>query len=494
MLGTLAVIGQLAGAGMNIYQGYQQKKDGETLAEQGREDMLKTAGPTDELLSSVDEQKRLVTRSGDLAQERMDMSVTGLLDALASGDPAALQGMQGFGSNLAKTSQDVGLKTATAIAQANQPAVDAAESAMDVSRNLAQLDLQSGTAAFNQGQQTINEGIGAVVNMPMDMASLQTANPDAYSNLFGEKGLKTKRKEKDVLLELAMGGLVYGGTGISGRSFRDIVSESNAPGASQDQLEEEEGGYMGSSFESKEEAQAALDGMSEKERAKYERQAKRELRKNKRIAKRKGYDVTGYEEDESVYADETEGETADESKGKWAQRLEQALGKDKSWARIVDKLKKEDAEIGKRGLVTNEPTSEGLNEEIKMLQLQLEKEKVQKELSEYAMGGVVDQIIGAGGSFVTPGVEDHDKQEYNIEDANTGEVVAKTTGDETHMVNEDGTLTVMNSEQTDSIHDAFKDVDVDMVLKALQKNPQKGSVRDLLSALNKVFSQKQFKS
>ena len=126
--------------------------------------------------------------------------------------------------------------------------------------------------------------------------------------------------------------------------------------------------------------------------------------------------------------------------------------------------------------------------------MQVEKEKVQKELSRYARGGVVDQIIGAGGSFVTPGVEDHDKQEYNIEDANTGEVVAKTTGDETHMVNEDGTLTVMNSEQTDSIHDAFKDVDVDMVLKALQKNPQKKSVRELLTALNKVFSQKQFKS
>jgi len=426
MLGTLAVIGQLAGAGMNIYQGYQQKKDGETLAKEGREDMLATAGATDELLSSVDEQKRLVTRSGDLAQERMDMSVTGLLDALASGDPAAFQGMQGFGSNLAKTSQDVGLKTATAIAQANQPAVDAAEQAMDVSRGLAQYDLEQGTAAFNQGQQTINEGIGAITNMPMDMASLQTANPDAYSNLFGEKGLKTKRTEKDVLLELAMGGVVYGGTGISGRSFKDIVSESEAPGASQDQLEEEEGGYMGSSFESKEEAQAVLDGMSEKERAKYERQAKRELRKNKRIAKRKGYDVTGYEEDESVYAD------------------------------LLPLL---------TGIGTN-----------------------------YARGGVVDQIIGAGGSFVTPGVEDHDKQEYNIEDANTGEVVAKTTGDETHMVNEDGTLTVMNSEQTDSIHDAFKDVDVDMVLKALQKNPQKGSVRDLLSALNKVFSQKQFKS
>ena len=110
------------------------------------------------------------------------------------------------------------------------------------------------------------------------------------------------------------------------------------------------------------------------------------------------------------------------------------------------------------------------------------------------MGGTVDKILGPGESFKTGGKEDHDAQEYNIEDAKTGEVVAKTTGQETHMVNEDGTLTVMNSEQTESIHDAFKDVDVDMVLKALKGNPQKSQVRELLSALNKVYSQKQFQS
>ena len=104
------------------------------------------------------------------------------------------------------------------------------------------------------------------------------------------------------------------------------------------------------------------------------------------------------------------------------------------------------------------------------------------------------QLLRPGQSFKTGGKEDHDAQEYNIEDAKTGEVVAKTTGQETHMVNEDGTLTVMNSEQTESIHDAFKDVDVDMVLKALKGNPQKSQVRELLSALNKVYRQKQFQS
>tara|TARA_R100000353_G_scaffold26387_1_gene22371 strand:- start:1868 stop:2497 length:630 start_codon:yes stop_codon:yes gene_type:complete len=109
-------------------------------------------------------------------------------------------------------------------------------------------------------------------------------------------------------------------------------------------------------------------------------------------------------------------------------------------------------------------------------------------------GNTLSQILRPGESFKTGGKEDHDAQEYNIEDAKTGEVVAKTTGQETHMVNEDGTLTVMNSEQTESIHDAFKDVDVDMVLKALKGNPQKSQVRELLSALNKVYSQKQFQS
>ena len=109
-------------------------------------------------------------------------------------------------------------------------------------------------------------------------------------------------------------------------------------------------------------------------------------------------------------------------------------------------------------------------------------------------GNTLSQLLRPGQSFKTGGKEDHDAQEYNIEDAKTGEVVAKTTGQETHMVNEDGTLTVMNSEQTESIHDAFKDGDVDMVLKALKGNPQKSQVRELLSALNKVYRQKQFQS
>lgn len=109
-------------------------------------------------------------------------------------------------------------------------------------------------------------------------------------------------------------------------------------------------------------------------------------------------------------------------------------------------------------------------------------------------GDTLSQLLRPGQSFKSGGKEDHDVQEYDISDAKTGEVVAKTTGQEDHMVNEDGTITVMNSDQNESIHDAFKDVDVEMVLKALEKNPQKGNIRQLLTALNKVFSQKQFQS
>ena len=36
-LGTLAVLGQLAGAGLNYFQGRQQRNEGETLAQEGRD-------------------------------------------------------------------------------------------------------------------------------------------------------------------------------------------------------------------------------------------------------------------------------------------------------------------------------------------------------------------------------------------------------------------------------------------------------------------------
>ena len=202
-LGALSVIGQLVGAGLNTYLGAQQRKDAEDLIGEAREDLLATAGPTDALLTSVDEQKRLAQRAGDLGQERLDQSITGFLDALQSGDPTAFGGIQNFGGNLARTSQDLGFQTAQQIAAANQPAVQAAEDAMNVSRGLAQFDLERGTQAFDAGTQTMYGGIGSALGIPTDMASLQVANPDAFSELFpnigeGDQGLKTKSLKDQV--------------------------------------------------------------------------------------------------------------------------------------------------------------------------------------------------------------------------------------------------------------------------------------------------------
>ena len=420
-LGTLAILGQLAGAGLNYFQGRQQRNEGETLAQEGRDKLLGTAGPTDELLESVDEQKRLAQRAGDLGQERLDQSVTGLLDALSSGDPSAVYGMQGFGSNMARTSQDMGLKTATALSQANQPAVDAAEAAMDVSRGLAKYDMEQGTAAaFNQGQLTMNEALGTAVNLPMDMASLQTANPDAYKNLFpnsGKEGIKTKLSQPnhnmDVIRKLiyggiadmASGGVAYTGGGIESSSFRDLIRELQDASL----LEEEE-----------------LDIV---EGEVVEQQTTPHLERMKRIK-----------------------ETEEERK------MSEQIERERSQGKGI---------TGRDGI----------------------------KIEDYMGGGsTLSQLLRPGQSFKSGGKEDHDVQEYDISDAKTGEVVAKTTGQEDHMVNEDGTITVMNSDQNESIHDAFKDVDVEMVLKALEKNPQKGNIRQLLTALNKVFSQKQFQS
>ena len=118
-----------------------------------------------------------------------------------------------------------------------------------------------------------------------------------------------------------------------------------------------------------------------------------------------------------------------------------------------------------------------------------------------------------GDVFRTPGPEDHDKKEFDIVDGDSGQVVARTTGQEDHTINNDdpdqkykivdkdtrevlaksegGSMSVLNSNQSGSIHDAFKGVDVAMLLKFLEKYPQKGQVRELMSALN-VFTQPQF--
>ena len=429
-LGALSVIGQLVGAGLNTYLGAQQRKDAEDLIGEAREDLLATAGPTDALLSSVDEQKRLAQRAGDLGQERLDQSITGFLDALQSGDPTAFGGIQNFGGNLARTSQDLGFQTAQQIAAANQPAVQAAEDAMNVSRGLAQFDLERGTQAFDAGTQTMYGGIGSALGIPTDMASLQVANPDAFSELFpnigeGDQGLKTKSLKDQVgdlklqiekaqlekeLMKYASGGVVYGGGGINMKTLSDILEDLDQPKTIIKEAP-------------KEEEKVELDIVKEEDKAEnYQTEEEKKKAREREV--------------ESGRGDDTDVEYPTEGRANMGIKTEDYMGG----------------------------------------------------------GNTLSQLLRPGQSFKTGGKEDHDAQEYNIEDAKTGEVVAKTTGQETHMVNEDGTITVMNSEQTESIHDAFKDVDVDMVLKALKGNPQKSQVRELLSALNKVYSQKQFQS
>jgi hypothetical protein len=121
--------------------------------------------------------------------------------------------------------------------------------------------------------------------------------------------------------------------------------------------------------------------------------------------------------------------------------------------------------------------------------------------------------MGPGDVFKTPGPEDHNKKEFDIIDAESGQTVARTTGQENHTINNDdpdqkykivdkdtrevlmesegGSMSVLNSNQSESIHDAFKDIDVPMLLKFLERYPQKAQVRELMSALN-VFTLPQF--
>ena len=101
-----------------------------------------------------------------------------------------------------------------------------------------------------------------------------------------------------------------------------------------------------------------------------------------------------------------------------------------------------------------------------------------------AMGGVIAELLGEGDSFVTPGVEDHDQQEFEITDAKTGTVVAKSTGQERHEIGEDG-ITVTNSDQEKSMHDAFRKV----------SNPESPTMKELMAIFNavkSVYSKPQF--
>ena len=104
--------------------------------------------------------------------------------------------------------------------------------------------------------------------------------------------------------------------------------------------------------------------------------------------------------------------------------------------------------------------------------------------NEYASGGTIQQLIAEGGSFTTPGEEDHDEQEFDIVDSETGETVAKTTGQERHEDSEDG-ISVTNSDQDQGMRDAFLSV-------RDKKNPTLEELRMLYEANHRVYSQPKF--
>lgn len=346
-LGTALLVTQGLGALANLLIGGKQKREGRALAKQGRQDVLDAAGPTAELLAGVDEQKGIIGESQRRAEDRLDTSVAGFLDALSSGDRSAIGLTDNFAGSVADASSNLGLQAASQIASANQPLIDAAEQERQTIQQLGLMDLSQGTEAFNTGQQTQFNAIGQALGTPMDLASLQVANRDAFASLFpniaAENGAKIGQQG------------TYTGGGINMKTVKSL-----------------------------------LDAMPQKE-------------------------------------------------------------------------KKDKKKVG-----------EGTD-------------TVDKVNNLAAMGGVMKP----GDTLRTKGPEDHDKQEYDIVDAETGQTVAKTTGQEDHTVNEDGSMTVLNSDQSGSIHDAFKDVDVPMLLKFLEKYPQKSQVRDLMSALN-VFTLPQF--
>ena len=344
-LGTALLIAQGVGAGINALVGNRQRKQGRRLAREGRESLLAGAGPTAEVLSGVDEQKAILGAGQQRAQERLDSGVAGFLAALRAGDPATMGAAPAFANQIGQAGADLSAQTAAATAAANQPLIDASLQEQQLNQQLNMLDLTQGQAAFDQGTQTMLDSAGQILDLPMDLATLQTANPGAFGNLFpnlGQNGVKVGQAG------------VYTGSGINSQTIKDLI---------------------------------AL--MPEKDN----------------------------EDDEG---DEQE-EVSDDM-------------------------------------------------------------KVDRE-----MGGK----MGPGDTLRTKGPEDHDKQEYDIVDAQTGQTVAKTTGQEDHTVNEDGSMTVLNSDQSGSIHDAFKGVDVSMLLKFLDKYPQKSQVRNLMSALN-VFTLPQF--
>lgn len=399
-LGTALLIAQGVGAGINALVGARQRRQGRRLAREGRTNLLAEAGPTAEVLSGVDEQKAILGAGQQRSQERLDSGVAGFLAALRAGDPATMGVAPDFANQIGQASADLSAQTAAATAAANQPIIDASLQEQQLRQQLNMLDLTQGQTAFDQGTRTMLDSAGQILDLPMDLATLQTANADAFADLFpklagGQDGIKVGQAG------------VYTGGGINAQTIKDLI-------ALMPEKDDEDDEGAGQEEEVSEERELTA--------GQQKRTAARDARKKER-QELKGQDMGFLERIRKV----------------------QEAGRD-ARTKVKDDMKV-DGEMGGK--------------------------------------------MGPGDTFRTKGPEDHDKQEYNIVDAQTGQTVAKTTGQEDHTINEDGSMTVLNSDQSGSIHDAFKDVDVPMLLKFLEKYPQKSQVRELMSALN-VFTLPQF--
>jgi len=443
-LGSALVLAQLLGSGANYLIGRKQKLAGEELAKAGREAMLATAGPTAETLAGVQEQKGLLAAGQQRTQERLDSSVAGLLDALQSGDQSTISALvPGYAGDVAQAGADVGFQTARAMAAANQPLIEAAEKEADVSRGLAQFDFQTGTEAFNKGQQLQYDAIGQALDIPMDLATFQTANPDAFGSMFPG----------------------YTGDGMFGFKPK---SQNNTP-----------------DDKSNETAQNVQKIMKSGETPTWLSNVFPTW-----LVKDRDINALPREDGGVVKTAQAGAYIGDGINPRTIRDLLAAMPKKKD--EEEDKGKKNEEKKEEKKLKVGEPT-----------------DTVDTVENLAAMGGVMKP----GDVFRTPGPENHDKKEFDIVDGESGQVVARTTGQENHTINNDdsdqkykivdkdtrevlaesegGSMSVLNSDQSGSIHDAFKNVDVGMLLKFLDKYPQKKEVRELMSALN-VFTLPQF--
>jgi len=344
-LGGVAMAGQVLGNLANIGIGISQRKKGEAKYEQGREDFIGNLGASDALASFSDEQATLANQAGKQGDEKADSALAGLIAAQKSGDPRFMQTL-GI-DQIASDTQERGLLTAQNIATARSPLVQAEEKAKDQMTALYGQDMTEGTAAFNAGTQNIMGGTSGLLNMPMDLLGLSTAEQgleDAW-NTTGKDLFP--RKDGGFIEKLAGGGVA----GLSMRGFGGV--------------------------------EQSIEDYKEEQEAK-ERQGR---------------------------------------------------------------------------ILYGNPS--GL-----------------------ANGGTIQQLIAEGGSFVTPGVEDHDSQEFDIVDSETGETVAKTTGQERHENSAQG-LAITNSEQDQGMMDAFAQI-------RDPQNPTVAEARNAVLAMAKVYGLKQF--